>query len=105
MGQPCSVQIAFVVDENLGLVHQPPERGRMHDAVAISLIFRTVIGCRFRVAAPAGMFIESRIGGAGAHAKNSLSVATSAASLYSAVTMARPTFSSSTRRSAPATTF
>src|ERR1700684_15371 len=105
MRQPRPVQIAFVVDEDLGLVHQSAERGRMYDAVAITLIFRTVSGCRFRVAAPAGMFVESRIRGESAHAKNSLSVASSADCGYSAVTMARPSFSISTKRSVPASTF
>src|SRR5215469_9958833 len=30
-------QIAFVIDEDLRLVFEPPERGGMHDAVAIAL--------------------------------------------------------------------
>ena len=37
MREPRAEQVAFVVQEDLGLVDQPPERGGMHDAVAIAL--------------------------------------------------------------------
>ena len=36
MGKPGPEVIALVVDEHLGLVRQPPEGGRMNDAVAIT---------------------------------------------------------------------
>ena len=36
MGEPGAVMIAFVIDEDLRLVRQPPERGRMDDAVAVA---------------------------------------------------------------------
>src|SRR6266849_1336297 len=105
MRQPGPVQIAFVIDENLGLVDQPAESGRMHDAIAIPLIFRTVSRFRFRVAAPARMLVESGIGGESAHPKCSAAAASSAAWGSSPVTMARPNLSSSTRRTVPASTF
>ncbi len=37
VGQAGPVVIAFVIDEDLGLVFQPTERGRMDDAVAVAL--------------------------------------------------------------------
>ena len=37
MGQPRAVVIALVIDEDLRLVLQPPERRRMDDAVAVAL--------------------------------------------------------------------
>jgi hypothetical protein len=81
MRQPCSVQIAFVIDENLGLVDQPAESGRMHDAIAVPLIFRTISRLGFRVTAPTRVLVESGIGGESAHPQCSASVASSAASL------------------------
>ena len=36
VGEPRAVMIAFVIDEHLRLVRQPPERGRMDDAVAVA---------------------------------------------------------------------
>ena len=48
VGQAGAEQVAFVIDEDLGLVFQPPERAGMHDAVAIALelgpIFRRRLG-------------------------------------------------------------
>lgn len=41
MREPRTEQIALMVEEYLGLVDQPPERGGMHDAVAVPLVFRT----------------------------------------------------------------
>ena len=35
--EPRAEQIALVVQEHLRLVNQPPERGRVHDAVAVPL--------------------------------------------------------------------
>src|SRR5262249_17008633 len=37
VGQPRAVVIALVIDEDLRLVGQPAERGRMNDAVAVAL--------------------------------------------------------------------
>ena len=37
MGQPGAEQVALVVQEDLGLVDQAPERARMDDAVAVAL--------------------------------------------------------------------
>jgi hypothetical protein len=39
MRQPGAEQVALVVDEDLGLVDQAPERGAVHDAVAVALVF------------------------------------------------------------------
>ena len=68
-----------MIEEYLGLVDQPAESGRMHDAIAVPLIFRTVSGFRFRIAAPARVLVESGVGGESAHAKYSATVASSAA--------------------------
>ena len=46
VGQPRAVMIAFVIDEDLGLVVQPAEGGRMQDAVAVARIRRAGIGRR-----------------------------------------------------------
>ena len=35
--QPGAVMVALMRDEDLRLVHQPPERGRMENAVAVAL--------------------------------------------------------------------
>src|SRR5580692_4924196 len=78
MRQPGPIQVALVVDEHLGLVDQPAERGGMDDAIAVPLIFRTVGGLRLRVAAAARMLLEGGIGGQGAHPKDSAKTASSA---------------------------
>src|SRR3981081_1374945 len=78
MRQPRPVQIAFVIDEYLGLVAQPADSGRMHEAIAGPLIFGPVSGLRFGIAAPAGVLVESGISGESAHAKCSVNVASSA---------------------------
>ena len=39
MRQPGAVEIALVIDENLGLVDQTAEGRGMHDAVAVALVF------------------------------------------------------------------
>ena len=39
VGQPRAKQVAFMIDENLGLVFKPPEGRAMHDAVAVALEF------------------------------------------------------------------
>ena len=36
MGQARAEMVALVEDEHLGLVREPPERGRMDDAVAVA---------------------------------------------------------------------
>ena len=36
--QAGSKEIAFVIDEDLGLVDQAPERGAVHDAIAVALV-------------------------------------------------------------------
>jgi hypothetical protein len=37
MREPGAKHVALVVHEHLGLVFQPPERGAVHDAVAVAL--------------------------------------------------------------------
>ena len=49
MREAGAVQVSLVIDEHLGLVDQPPERGRMHDTVAVAL----ELAARRRAAAPA----------------------------------------------------
>ena len=39
MREAGSKQVAFVIEEHLRLVDQPPERGGMHDAIPIALVF------------------------------------------------------------------
>jgi hypothetical protein len=60
--QPRLVQIALVIDEHLGLVDQPAERGGMHDAIAVALIFGAVCGLGLGMAPAARMLIVSGIG-------------------------------------------
>ena len=52
MGEPRPVMIALVIDEDLGLVGQPAEGGRMQDAVAVAGIKRAGRARRFRHEAP-----------------------------------------------------
>ncbi len=69
--QPRAVQVALVVDEDLGLVHEAPERGGVHDAVAVSLVLGAVARRRLRKAPAARGTLVLCIGceaGVGAHA-------------------------------------
>src|ERR1700683_32666 len=72
MGQPSSVQITLVVDEDLGLIHQAAKGSGMKDAIAVTLIFRAIFGFRFGMAAAAGMFRMRGIGREAAHLTNPL---------------------------------
>jgi len=76
--EPGSIQVAFVIDEHLGLVDQAAEGGGMHDAVAVALVFRTICRLRFSIAPAARMLIVGRIGRQRGQSKNSASVASSA---------------------------
>src|SRR6185437_5944193 len=49
VGQPGAVMIALVVDKDLRLVLQPAKRGRMDDAVAVSLKRRAHVVLRLGV--------------------------------------------------------
>ena len=42
MCQSRAIQVALVIDEHLRLVHEPPERGRVNDAIAIALVLAAV---------------------------------------------------------------
>ncbi len=60
MGQPGAEVLAFVLEEDLRLVLQPPKRRRMDDAVAVALEFRARGARRNGVEPPAAV---GRIGG------------------------------------------
>jgi hypothetical protein len=45
-------QVAFMIDEDLGLVFETAERRRMHDAIAVALEFAARGRRRFRMSAP-----------------------------------------------------
>ena len=62
MRHPRAKQVAFVVDEHLRLVDQPPERGGMNDAVTVSLEFVARGRGRRGVKAPAR---RGRVAGVG----------------------------------------
>ena len=53
MSQPGAEQIALVIDEDLGLVFQAPERGAVDDAVAVTLVLAAAGRRRLRVASAA----------------------------------------------------
>ena len=50
-----------MVDEDLGLVDQSTKRGGMHDAIAIALIFGSILGGKLRKAAPPSLLGMGRI--------------------------------------------
>jgi hypothetical protein len=80
MGQPSSVEIAFVVDEDLGLVDQSTKRGGMHDAIAIALKFGSILRGRLRIAAPSGILGMGRIRRQRAHVTRPLMLTSAAMS-------------------------
>ena len=43
VGDPRAEQVAFVIDEHLRLVGQPPERAGMDDAIAVALEFAAIL--------------------------------------------------------------
>ena len=63
VGEPGTEQVALVVDEHLGLVLQPPERGGMDDAVAVALEFGTRRREGLRMLPPAGLTGMRGVGG------------------------------------------
>src|SRR5208282_441060 len=50
MREPGSIEVALVIDEDLGLVNQAAECSAVHDAIAVALIFGAVRRRRLRVA-------------------------------------------------------
>ena len=54
VGEPRAEEIAFVVDEDLRLVFEPPERRGMDDAVAVALVFAAAARRRLAMAPAAG---------------------------------------------------
>ena len=56
MGQASPEEIALVIDENLGLVFEPAERGGMNDPVAVALEGTAGLAFRFRMQ-PATAFV------------------------------------------------
>ena len=103
-----AIQIAFVIDENLGFVDQSAKRVRVDDAVTIALEFATILGRWFGVASATTARIvrgprreyrsvtgcdrvgRNAVGPQFAHEKRAASVAARASSGQSAVTKARP---------------
>ena len=63
MCQAGAVQVALVIDEDLRLVHQAPERSRVDNAVAIALILAAIRWRRFGVASAAASRFLCRIFG------------------------------------------
>ena len=59
MGQSRSIKVALVINEDLGLVDEPPERGRVDDSVAISLKLAAV-RCLVFVVSPAEALLLMR---------------------------------------------
>ncbi len=80
MGQARPIQIALVVDEHLGLVDEAAERRRVHDAIAVSLIFGSICGLGLGVAPAARTLLVRRVGREAGHPKYSASVAANGAS-------------------------
>ena len=62
VGQPCAVVIAFVINEDLGLVDEPAEGRRMDDAVAVALIDIAGGAGRLVVKAAAALFRMRSVG-------------------------------------------
>jgi hypothetical protein len=62
MRQTRAIQIAFVIDENLGLVDQATKGSGMNDPISITLKFTAHGRRRLRVAATARGRIGSRVG-------------------------------------------
>ncbi len=61
MGQARAVEVALVIDEYLGLVHEPAKRGRVNNPVAIALVFTAVAGRRFRMAPAPTLRLAGRV--------------------------------------------
>src|SRR5580704_6996927 len=105
MREAGAIQVAFVIDEHLSLVDQPAEGGGVDDAVAVTLVFRPIGGSSLGMTPAARLALLRCVGGQDAHAKCSCKVASSALLSYFESTVALPSRSSSTRRTAPASTF
>ena len=56
VGQAGAEMVALVIDEDLGLVLQPAECGRMDDAVTVALKRRPHVAFRLRVEPAAALF-------------------------------------------------
>ncbi len=61
--QAGAVQIAFVIDEHLGLVDQAPKGVRMNDAIAVALVFAAELRRGFGEAPAAGFGFCRRVRG------------------------------------------
>src|SRR3954453_5028772 len=57
VGQPRAVMVALVIDEDLSLVLEAPERGRMNYAIAVALKRRAQLALRLLVQ-PAAAFLR-----------------------------------------------
>ena len=58
--------VAFVIDEHLGLIGQPPESRGVNDAVAVALEWGAQRAARFLMKTPAAGGSRTGIGGDGA---------------------------------------
>ena len=56
MGQPGAVVVSLIIDEDLGLVFQPPEGSGVQDAVLVALVAAAVAVFFFGIQTPAGVF-------------------------------------------------
>ena len=65
MCQAGSIMVAFMVDENLGLVLKPAESRRVNDPVAIALEIGSETGIGFRMPPPAAAIAAAGIGSQG----------------------------------------
>lgn len=55
MRQPRPIKVAFVIDENLGLIHEATKRGGMNDSIAVALKLATIRGRRLGMTAALGI--------------------------------------------------
>jgi hypothetical protein len=74
VGEAGAKQVAFVVDEHLGLVFQPPERGGMNDAVTVALEFGARRGGGFGMQPPAGLVGMRGVGCEWGHGRDAWSM-------------------------------
>jgi hypothetical protein len=61
MGDPGTIEVPFVIDEDLGLVNEAPKGVRVDDPVAIALEFAAKIRFWLRVAPPARALVMGGI--------------------------------------------
>ncbi len=55
MSQTRAIEVAFVIDEDLGLIHEATKRGGMNDSIAVALKLATIGGRRLGMTAASGV--------------------------------------------------